>query len=208
MLHNLSFILCHKHLLWDAGDVLGGHSIFCAALHLLLSFLWHSPSLKGSSWKLEKVLMIFFCLLKWNIKAAQIQVNLGILLIHVLPLFPRYWLLFLLCYTNQCLLKISGNLRFKWVMLSESCNEILVAPAWSFPTVVGPFQLQSSLGLLSAGPSEVCVLTPFPPSWEAPASWRPCCPQRSFRKVALTREQLLLCPSQACCNPNKSIHKS
>lgn len=56
MLHNLSFILSRKHLLLETEDMLGGHLIFCAALHLLLSSLWHSPSLKGSPLKLEKVL--------------------------------------------------------------------------------------------------------------------------------------------------------
>lgn len=52
----LSFILSHKHLLWEAEDRLGGRSIFRAALRLLLPSLWHSPSLKRSSFKLEKVL--------------------------------------------------------------------------------------------------------------------------------------------------------
>lgn len=64
ILHNLSFVLSHKHLLLETEDMLGGHFIFYTALHLLLSFVCHSPSLKGSSLKFEKVQWLFFVFLK------------------------------------------------------------------------------------------------------------------------------------------------
>lgn len=57
MLHSLSLVLSHRHLLLETEDMLGGYFILCAALHLV-SFLWHSSSLK-----LEKALWW------WNNKA-------------------------------------------------------------------------------------------------------------------------------------------